>query len=196
MLITRRGGNKMSKSAVFFDRDGTLNIEKGFVHKREDFEFVDGAVDVIRRLREKGFLVVVVTNQSGIARGLYTEKDVKRLHNWINKELKKRGTFIDRFYFCPHHPEAPVRKYRRDCACRKPGPGMLLQAIEELKIDPHTSYMIGDKARDACAGKKAGITSILISGDEGAIGTTTCDEEPDAVVKSLREAAQYILGTL
>lgn len=184
----------MKKKAVFLDRDGTINIDKGFLYRKEDVEFIDGVIDFIRLLNNDGIIVVVVTNQSGVARGYYSEDDVQKLHTYINNELHKVNAHIDRFYYCPHHPEAPVHQYRIDCACRKPKPGMIHQAMEDLNIDPRSSFMIGDMARDICAGKKAGLTSILICEDEGAVDMTSHDEEPDLVVKSLHEAYQYILN--
>ena len=186
----------MRRKAVFLDRDGTINIDKGFVHRIEDFEFIEGTKDLIKLLNHASFLVVVVTNQSGVARGYYSEEDVKKLHSFITSELQKVDAHIDRIYYCPHHPEASIPEYRIDCECRKPKPGMVFQAMKDLNIDPRMSYMIGDSARDICAGKKAGLTTILISVDEGAtINTTSCDEKPDLVVKSLTEAVEYITRT-
>jgi D-glycero-D-manno-heptose 1,7-bisphosphate phosphatase len=185
---------QVKRRAVFLDRDGTLNIDKGFVYRREDFEFINGAVDALVHLKEKGFLLVVITNQSGIGRGLYTEKEVHALHNYINDELRTFGTSIDRFYFCPHHPEAPIAKYRKNCECRKPKPGMIMRALIDLGIDPETSYVIGNKVRDISAGQRAGITSILIGEDENTKDSTDCGKEPDLVVKSLFDAAQYVLS--
>ena len=183
----------MRNRAVFLDRDGTITVEKGFVHRTEDLEFVDSAAEMIGCLNRAGYLVVVVTNQSGVARGMYREEDVHRFHRYLNDELQRSGAHIDRFYYCPHLPEAPDPAYRKDCECRKPKPGMVLRAMEEMRIDPRSSYMIGDKARDICAGKKAGLTSILIHEDNDAVDTTWCDEDPDLVVRSLREAIDYIL---
>jgi len=185
----------MKKKAVFLDRDGTINVDRGFVHTSEEFIFIDGVIEAISHLKKMGFILVVVTNQSGIARGLYTEEDVNRLHDFVNQELHMHGTAIDQFYFCPHHPEAAVRSYRKDCECRKPKPGMILQALSDLSIDPKTSYMIGDMMRDICAGKSAGIRSILIHEHEGRVDTSICGEKPDLVVHDLLEAARYILST-
>jgi D-glycero-D-manno-heptose 1,7-bisphosphate phosphatase len=179
--------------AVFLDRDGTINVEKGFVHRAEDLAFVDGAAEAIGSLNRAGYLVVVITNQSGVARGLYGEDDVHRLHRYMNAELMRSGAHVDRFYYCPHHPEAPDPAYRMDCECRKPKPGMVLRALGELGIDPRQSYLIGDKTRDICAGKRAGVVSILIRGHEDQPDETACDEQPDRVVTSLREAVEFIL---
>jgi D-glycero-D-manno-heptose 1,7-bisphosphate phosphatase len=182
----------MKRKGVFLDRDGTLNIDRGFVYTREDFIFINGAIEALARLKKMGFILVVVTNQSGIARGLYTEEDVNSLHEYVNDELRVHGTGIDRFYFCPHHPEALVQSYRKDCACRKPKPGLILQALSDLSIDPKVSYLIGDMMRDICAGKRAGVRSILIQEHEESVDTSDCSEIPDLVVHDLLEAAQFI----
>jgi D-glycero-D-manno-heptose 1,7-bisphosphate phosphatase len=183
----------MRGKAVFLDRDGTINVDKGFVHRKEDFTFVDGAASAIGMLNRHEYKVVVVTNQSGVSRGIYTEEDVRKLHVYVNDELRKHGAHIDRFYFCPHHPEAPLKEYQCDCDCRKPKPGMVLQAIKDLDLDISTSYIVGDREWDISAGKRAGLTSILIRTDDSTFDNTICDEKPDMVVKSLHDAVQYIL---
>ncbi|MBN2521820.1 MAG: D-glycero-beta-D-manno-heptose 1,7-bisphosphate 7-phosphatase [Bacteroidales bacterium] len=148
--------------AVFLDRDGTINHDTGHLHKPEELMLIQGAIEAIKEIRNKGFIVIVVTNQAGIAKGLYTEDDVNELHGYINQKLKLAGAAIDAFYYCPHHPGALIEKYRIECECRKPKPGMLLKAIEELKINPHCSFMIGDKESDMLAGKNAGIAHNLL----------------------------------
>ena len=150
----------MKKPAVFLDRDGTINIEKNYLHKIEDWEWIPGAIDAIRMLNEMGFLVVVVTNQAGVARGYYSEHDIKKLHDFISEELKKNYALIDAYYYCPHHPD-----YTKDdvCDCRKPKAGMLEKAIGDLDIDKNLSYIIGDKVTDIEAGNNIGIKAILVS---------------------------------
>ena len=147
----------MTSKAVFLDRDGTLNVDKGYVYRIEDWEWIPGAVDAIVALRKAGFLVIVVTNQAGIARGYYNEVDVNRLHAWINEELKKQGAAVDGFYYCPHHPA-----YSGECACRKPMPGMLHEAIRDFDVDINGSWLVGDKAADIHAGLAVGIKPILV----------------------------------
>lgn len=147
----------MTNKAVFLDRDGTLNVDKGYVHRVEDWEWIPGAVDAIVALKEAGFLVIVVTNQAGIAHGYYAEADVAKLHAWINEELKKQGTAIDGFYYCPHHPDRDG-----ECECRKPNPGMLYAAQKDFDIDFGRSWLVGDKAGDIQAGIAVGIKSILV----------------------------------
>ena len=152
------------KKAIFFDRDGTLNVEVGYLYKIEDFKWIDGAVDAIKFCNQNNYLAIVVTNQSGIARGFYSAADVDRLHSWINEELSKIGAHIDAFYYCPHHPRGAVEKYSVECECRKPRPKMILDAIKHFDIDRAQSLMIGDTQRDVEAGANAGVRSILFNG--------------------------------
>ena len=155
----------MANKAVFFDRDGTLNVDVHYLYKPEEFQWMPEAVEAIEYCHQQGYMVVVITNQSGVARGYYTEADVQKLHNWMNDDLARQGYRpIDAFYYCPHHPQGTVAEYARECTCRKPQPGMLLRACEELDIAPHSSYMVGDSPRDAEAGEKAGIRGVLYKG--------------------------------
>ncbi|EHB56271.1 D,D-heptose 1,7-bisphosphate phosphatase [Mycolicibacterium rhodesiae JS60] len=141
-----------------------LNVDYGFVIKPQDFEWVDGAQEAIRCLNEAGYVTVVVTNQSGIARGYFTESEFRALHHWIDEDLRESGAHIDAVYFCPHHPGAALPEYRIDCECRKPRPGMLFQAIRELNIDPTSSFLIGDKPGDCEAAAAASVASHLFTG--------------------------------
>ncbi|WP_298432403.1 D-glycero-beta-D-manno-heptose 1,7-bisphosphate 7-phosphatase [Geobacter sp.] len=150
------------RRAVFLDRDGTINVEKSYLHRAAEFEFIPGAPEAIRLLREAGFLVIVVTNQSGVARGYYDEEAVHRLHRFVDRELAKAGTGIDAYYLCPHHPRHGVGPYRVECACRKPLPGMILAAAAVHGIDLGRSWLVGDKASDVEAGTAAGCRSIIV----------------------------------
>ena len=143
--------------ALFLDRDGTINIDTGHLYRIEDFKFIDGVQDLIKKYNDKNYKVIVITNQSGIARKYYTEEDVHRLHAYINEELKKIGAHIDAFYFCPHHPD-----FIGECDCRKPKPKMILQAAKDLNIDLKKSILIGDKEIDIQAGINAGIRRIVL----------------------------------
>ncbi|EQB35639.1 hypothetical protein M947_10180 [Sulfurimonas hongkongensis] len=140
------------KRALFLDRDGVINVEKGYLHKIEDFEFIDGIFEVCKYYQQLGFIIVVVTNQSGIARGYYTQKDFKILTSWMIGEFLKQDIVISKVYHCPHHP-----KISGKCSCRKPNPGMLIQASKDLDIDLSKSIIIGDKERDIEAGLAAGL---------------------------------------
>ncbi len=145
--------------AVFLDRDGTINVEKNYLYRIEDWEWIPGAELAITQLNAAGFLVVVVSNQAGIARGLYSEQDVHLLHKHVSVELMNKGGRIDAYFFCPHHPEYGVI---RACECRKPSPSMLLEAKRVLNIDLSKSWMLGDKAIDIEAGLLAGVSTILV----------------------------------
>ena len=138
--------------AIFFDRDGVLNEEVGYLWKVEEFIWVAGARDAIKFCNERGILTIVVTNQSGIARGLYTSKDVKNLHAFMQRSLAEVGAHIDGFYFCPHHPD-----FSGECACRKPKPGMILQACKDFKINPAQAILFGDSKRDIEAAEAANL---------------------------------------
>jgi D-glycero-D-manno-heptose 1,7-bisphosphate phosphatase len=151
--------------AVFLDRDGTINVEKNYLYRIEDWEWIPDTVEAIRQLNEMGFLVVVVSNQAGIARGLYSAQDVHTLHNHVSADLMHKGGKIDAYYYCPHHPEYGEI---RACNCRKPSPSMLLEAAIALNIDLARSWMIGDKAIDIQAGQLAGVSTILVRTGYGA----------------------------
>ena len=159
---------KTARRAVFLDRDGTINVEKDYLHRTEEFEFIRGAPEAIKRLNDAGFLVIVVTNQAGVARGYYDEQDVAALHEHIQQLLAEYGTRIDAFYHCPHHPTEGVGGYRVDCDCRKGSPGMLLQAAREHDIDLARSFMVGDKIADIEAAVRAGCHPILVRTGYGA----------------------------
>lgn len=147
----------MSLKAAFIDRDGVLNEERAFVHRIEDFAFVPGAIEALRALKAAGYLLVVVTNQSGIARGLYSEADYLALTAYMRERLAAEGISLDAVEYCPHLPDAPVARYRVECDCRKPKPGMLRRAIQALDIEPGTSLLVGDRPSDLEAGRAAGI---------------------------------------
>jgi len=151
--------------AIFFDRDGVLNEEIGYLYEVEKFRWIDGARETIKLCNEKKILAIVVTNQSGVARGYYTEDDVKKVHEFMQEDLKKIDAHIDAFYYCPHHPEGTVAKYKKICDCRKPKPGMILQACRDFEINPRKSILIGDSKRDLESAMNAGLgNSILFSG--------------------------------
>lgn len=152
--------------AVFLDRDGTINVEKNYLYKIEDFEFIQGVPEAIKLLNDAGYLVIVITNQAGIARGYYTEEDMHKLHRYINQELIKYGAHIDAYYFCPHHPVHGIGEYKKDCNCRKPKTGMLEAAIKDFDIDVSKSYMFGDKEWDVEAGERMGVLGFRVDDHE------------------------------
>jgi D-glycero-D-manno-heptose 1,7-bisphosphate phosphatase len=150
------------RPAVFLDRDGTLNRDSGYVWRIADFRWLPGAVNAVRALNRGGYYVFVVTNQSGVARGLYDEAAIRDLHDWMNGELRAAGARIDDIRFCPHHPEASVAAYRRVCSCRKPAAGMLLDLMQAWPVIRQGSVMIGDRDSDAAAGRAAGLLSAVV----------------------------------
>lgn len=147
----------MSKAALFLDRDGVINVDKGYVYKPEDCEFVDGIFELVARAHGIGMLVIVVTNQAGIARGYYTEDEYHTFTSWMKEQFTARGTPLTAVYHCPHHPTAGVGDYLRECICRKPSPGMLLAARDTFDLDMARSVMVGDMPTDMQAALKAGV---------------------------------------
>lgn len=152
--------------AVFLDRDGTLNVEKHYLYKIEDFEFLPGVIEGLKLLQEAGYLLIVITNQSGIGRGYYSEEDFNILNHWMLETLEENGVTVNAVYYCPHLPDAQVAKYRKECECRKPKLGMFLQAIEDFEIDLNKSYAIGDKIRDCAICKESSCCGFLIYDNE------------------------------
>jgi D-glycero-D-manno-heptose 1,7-bisphosphate phosphatase len=147
--------------ALFLDRDGVINVEKNYVHRVEDFEFMPGIFELCRRAGELGYLLVVVTNQAGIGRGFYTEADFQRLTEWMVAAFGDAGVAISRVYHCPYHPTAGFGAYRQDSFDRKPRPGMLLKARDDLNLDLARSVLIGDKDSDMLAGRAAGVGQLI-----------------------------------
>jgi D-glycero-D-manno-heptose 1,7-bisphosphate phosphatase len=182
--------NQLTTPAIFLDRDGTINVEKKYLYRIEDWEWVPRAPEAIRQLNQAGFKVVVVSNQAGIARGMYNHADVDNLHLYVSSELKKIGARIDAFYYCPHHPKYSAE---HDCYCRKPSPGLLIRAADELAIDLSRSWIIGDKLIDMEAGQAMGLNSILVLTGYG-------DQEKSLathgqiIAENLPLACQYILN--
>ncbi|KAB7895541.1 D-glycero-beta-D-manno-heptose 1,7-bisphosphate 7-phosphatase [Rouxiella sp. S1S-2] len=181
--------------AIFLDRDGTLNVDHGYVHEIDDFEFIEGTIEACLKLKEMGFALVLVTNQSGIARGKFTEDQFFTLTEWMDWSLADRGVDLDGIYFCPHHPEAIVEEYKQVCDCRKPQPGMFLTAKEELNIDMAASYMVGDKLEDMQAAINAGVgTKILVK--SGKPVTEEGEALADKVLDSLTQLPAAIKNGL
>jgi D-glycero-D-manno-heptose 1,7-bisphosphate phosphatase len=146
-----------ARKAAFIDRDGVINVERGFLHRVEEFEFLPGAVESLQRLQDGGYLLVVITNQSGIARGLYTEADYLQLTAYMQQRLLAAGVRLSAVEYCPHLADAQVAEFRLDCDCRKPRPGMLQRAAAALDIDLSASILVGDRASDIQAGRSAGV---------------------------------------
>lgn len=180
----------MGRPALFLDRDGVINIDHAYVHKREDFDFVDGIFDLVRTARERGYLVFVITNQAGIGRGKYTEADFHVLTDWMCGEFASRGAPIDKVYFCPYHAEHGIGHYKAESEFRKPNPGMILQAAREFGVDLAASVLLGDMETDIEAGKRAGVgTTILF---RPATHATSTETKADAVVSLHAQADSFL----
>ena len=183
------------RPAVFLDRDGTLLEEAGYLDRLERLLFFPFAIDAVRLLNRGGFAVVIITNQSGVGRGMYEEDFVLRAHEVVDQRVKAGGGRIDGYYYCPHHPSAEVERYRRDCSCRKPGPGMLQQAAKELDLDLARSFAVGDKWTDVQAGVAAGARGILVRTGYGRSSETSPKRPivPELIADDLIAAASWIL---
>ncbi|SHO54731.1 D-glycero-beta-D-manno-heptose 1,7-bisphosphate 7-phosphatase [Vibrio quintilis] len=181
----------MAKPAVFLDRDGVINVDQGYVHDEHDFHFIEGVFEAARQLQEMGFLLVLVTNQSGIARGMFSEERFLSLTQWMDWNFVDNGVELDGIYYCPHHPEHGVGDYKQDCDCRKPKPGMLLSARDYLKIDMEKSVMVGDKPADMMAAKSAGVgTKVLVR--TGKAVTEEGEQLADVVLDSLGDVPGFL----
>ena len=195
-LISRKNlSNK--QSAIFLDRDGTINKLDNFIYKAEDLELLDGVVEAIGAINSSGLLAIIITNQPSVARGLCDVSDIDHIHKKLKTLLGKEGVFVDDIFFCPHHPDKGFPEenplYKVDCECRKPKTGMIEQAKEKFNIDLSSSYMIGDSTMDIELAKKAGLKSVLVMTGLGG-SDNKYDAVPDFTAENLYEAVQKILG--
>jgi len=183
--------------AVLLDRDGTLTVEGEWLTRREDLLLVPGAAAALARLAARGWKLVLVTNQSAIARGLITPAQLDEIHAELQTHLAAQGARLDAIYSCPHHPTAGLGEYRVECECRKPKPGLVLQAARELGLDLAACWMVGDAARDLEAGWAAGVPGILVATGKGKAEIEVLrarGEEPQAFLPDLPAAAEWILA--
>lgn len=186
-------------ATVFLDRDGTINVEKEFLHRIDDFEFVEGAPQAIARLNKAGALVIVVSNQAGVALGYYPESDVQALHDHVQAELQRFGAHIDAFYYCPYHPDGTLESYRKASACRKPRPSMFKRAIRDFQLKGDRRFVVGDKLNDLVAGAQVGCATVLVRtgyGEEHLKQAATRSVCPDHVARDLADAVDWILNSL
>lgn len=179
-------------TAVFLDRDGTINEEVGYLDSLDKLELYPNSFEAIRLINESGMLTVVITNQSGVARGYFSENFVNAVHSRISEILKKNGAHIDRFYYCPHHPTEGNDPYLKSCDCRKPSPGMLIRASEELEIDLSRSYMVGDAEKDIELANRVGAKGILVRTGYGE-NVVTSDVKPAYVAEDILDAVNWIM---
>jgi D-glycero-D-manno-heptose 1,7-bisphosphate phosphatase len=173
--------------ALFLDRDGVINVERDYIYKIEDFDFLDGVFETLKYFQDKGYLLFIVTNQSGIGRGFFTASDFGILTDWMLQQFEAKGIHISKVYFSPYHPEFGIGEYKKDSLCRKPNPGMILQAQREFDLDLAASILVGDRESDIETGKNAGVgLNILVkSGYTVDLKITKADRVVDDL-KSLR----------
>ena len=179
------GVSEERRRAVFLDRDGTIIADADYLNRADQIRLLPGAAAALKRLREAGFLLVVVTNQSAIARGWLTEEELADIHAALDRLLAASGAAVDAYYHCPHLPDAPVKRYAVACRCRKPQPGLIERAALELGLDPRRCYAVGDSERDVEAGRRCGCRTVLL----GAGAETAAD----GVAPDLEQAADLIL---
>jgi D-glycero-D-manno-heptose 1,7-bisphosphate phosphatase len=182
--------------SVFLDRDGTICEEVGYLRSPDQVRLLPGAAEAIRLANGRGIKTVVITNQSGVARGLFTEDQLQEIHRELARQLQNEGAFLDRIYFCPHHPSEGEDPYRRACDCRKPASGMVLRAASEMGIDLERSYCVGDRHADLECGMRVGTKGVLVltgyGKEEWTSGVRTQGWRPSFVAAGLREAMEWI----
>jgi len=187
----------VSRPAVFLDRDGTLIEERGYLDRLQLLEVLPWSPDAIRLLNRAGYVTVVITNQSAIGRGIIDEPFLHEVHAALDTRLAAGRARIDAYYFCPHHPEATIDRYRQVCRCRKPGPGLIEQACRELDLDSQRSIMVGDRWLDVASGQAAGTRAVLVRTGHGTFESDhpPADARADAILNNLMEAVGWILRT-
>ncbi|MBV7315121.1 D-glycero-beta-D-manno-heptose 1,7-bisphosphate 7-phosphatase [Shewanella sp. NIFS-20-20] len=177
--------------AIFLDRDGVINKDHGYVHQVDDFEYIDGVFESCMSLKQMGYKLVVVTNQSGIARGMYSEDQFHSLTEWMDWNFADKGVELDGIYYCPHHAEQGIGVYKVDCDCRKPKPGMLNDAAKYLSLDLSQSVMVGDKVDDMLAAKAAGVPiRILVRTGKEIVESA----EATVILDSIADVPAYLSG--
>lgn len=184
--------SKPKTPALFLDRDGVVNIDYGYIYRKENIEFIDGIFSLCKKARNFGYLICIITNQSGIGRGYYSEQDFFVLTDWMREIFHSNGAAIDKVYFCPTHPEHGIGKYRIKSPSRKPEPGMILQAVDDFGIDLATSILVGDKETDIQAGIAAGIGCNLLYNTHKPINNNL--SAATAVVKKLTEVVRFLIS--
>ena len=183
--------------AVFLDRDGTISHEVGYIDRVDDFKLYPYSAESLKALRSMGFEIVIVTNQSGVALGLFTESRVQEINDRMRTLLKNEGVTIDGIYYCPHLPDGVVAEYTKKCACRKPDIGMIKKAETELNLDLNSSIIVGDKLTDIACGHNAGLKTVLVRtgygrDEEKKLGNSTADEQPDVILDTLKDVVEWI----
>jgi D-glycero-D-manno-heptose 1,7-bisphosphate phosphatase len=191
-------GEPKKRPAVFFDRDGTLIADEGYLNHPSQIKLFPQTVGALKTLRKAGFYLFIVTNQSGVARGYFSETQVKKVHQKLRRMLKVKGAKIDAFFYCPHHPQGKVKSFSKKCDCRKPSPGMVKQALKKYSIDLKKSYVVGDKLDDVLLAKNAKMAGGLLvrtgNGRKSENELKKLKLKNSAVVSNLAQATQWILS--
>ena len=185
-----------SDIAVFLDRDGTVNVEENYISSPDQLQLIPRTGTAIRELNNLGTRVFIITNQSGVARGYFSEAAVHDIHEALRALLKKEDAFVDDFFYCPHLPCAEVERYNIVCDCRKPKPGMLLQAQHQYTVDLRRSFVVGDRCIDIAAGKAVGAGTVMVSTGYGTQEILNCRNQPDFFAHDLLDGVQYIKQTI
>lgn len=185
-----KGGNK----AVFLDRDGTINKDKQYLYKVSEFEYLKGAVEGLKALSDMGYLLVVVTNQSGIARGYYTEQEYWKLDAWMRADLLDKGIKVAESYYCPHLPGGCVAEYAKECECRKPKTGLFWRAADDLGIDMNCSFAVGDKPRDLSICEESGVKGILLSDKANSCKTYEVCTDWNGIIRKIKMFEEWGQG--
>jgi len=179
----------MAGRALILDRDGVVNIDRDYVHKIDDFEFIDGVFELCRMAAGQGYLVIIITNQSGIGRGYYTEDDFHRLTDWMKVRFEEEGVTVAQVYFCPYHPVHGIGKYKQDSYDRKPNPGMIIRAAQDFDLDLSNCILVGDRESDMKAAQTAGVGHKVLYRPEGGIDSPT---RADYVVNELNTVLELV----
>ncbi len=191
------GRNTMIKKAVFIDRDGTINEDRGYINHEDRFELLSGAAEAIRMLNNNNFLVFIVSNQSGLARGFFSDEVLDKVHQRMKKLLSQKNAHYDALYYCPHHPDGIVEEFRKDCECRKPKTGLFKKALNEFDFDIKNSFMVGDKPSDIEFGKRCRLKTIMVLTGYGKgeffYRRHNWTVRPDYIADNLASAVELIL---
>jgi len=180
--------------AVFLDRDGTIIEDSGYISTPEQIHFIPGSIAAIKKLNQAGYKVIVITNQSGVARGIFSEDMLQTIDKIVHRQILNGGAHVDGFYYCPHHPEHGVYPYKQKCDCRKPEIGLIKKAVKDHQLELAGSFLVGDHSCDIGAGKKAGVKTIFVLTGHGAKEKEKLAEKPDHTAADLAAAVKYILG--
>jgi len=180
--------------AIFLDRDGTIIEDSGYISRPDQIKFIPGSIEAIKMLKEAGFKVFVITNQSGVARGYFSEDMLQTIDKVMHRHILNGGTHLDGIYYCPHHPEHGVYPYKQECDCRKPQTGLIKKAVKEHNVDLAQSYMIGDHSCDMEAGANAGLKTLFLLTGHGEKEQTKVKHKPIHTAKNLLEAVKWLLA--